>query len=155
MWSHFSRITTPPSPSPHLASKVWNPLSITLSMGRQKDKELHSQFKVTEWNTDHRKLSWTRRKKMTRRIRMSRMMIYINYPLSSQLTKFVTVTLTFVTVSYIVSYVSYKSESYNLTSLRYTAPAVTWVTCGACVVLASFPGATLGMLTYSNLFKLT
>jgi hypothetical protein len=54
---------------------------------------------------------------MTRRIRMSRMMIYINYPLSSQLTKFVTVTLTFVTVSYIVSYVRNQPESYTLTSL--------------------------------------
>jgi hypothetical protein len=48
---------------------------------------------------------------------MSRMMIYINYPLSSQLTKFVTVTLTFVTVSYIVSYVRNQPESYTLTSL--------------------------------------
>jgi hypothetical protein len=48
---------------------------------------------------------------------MSRMMIYINYPLSSQLTKFVTVTLTFVTVSYIVSYVRNQQESYTLTSL--------------------------------------
>jgi len=57
---------------------------------------------------------------MTRRIRMSRMMIYINYPLSSQLTKFVTVTLTFVTVSYIVSYVRNQPESYTLTSLLGT-----------------------------------
>jgi hypothetical protein len=47
---------------------------------------------------------------------MSRMMIYINYLLSSQLTKFVTVTLTFVTVSYIVSYVRNQPESYTLTT---------------------------------------
>ena len=57
---------------------------------------------------------------------MSRMMIYINYPLSSQLTKFVTVTLTFVTVSYIVSYVRNQPESYTLTSLGPAGAARHW-----------------------------